>query len=79
VEAPEGPVIAAEGWLYDDAAGTWTRLGRPAGAPPEPGVAVWAGDTLLVLGGTDWRKVEEPEEMTAERVWSTGLWAYRLN
>ena len=67
VEALDGPVIAVEGWLYDDAAGTWDRLRRPKGAPPEPGVGVWAGDTLLVLGGTDWRNAAgSSEKWTAE-------------
>ncbi len=81
VEALDGPVIAVEGWLYDDAAGTWDRLRRPKGAPPEPGVGVWAGDTLLVLGGTDWRQdrvtASSSEKWTAERIFSTGLWAHR--
>jgi len=77
VEALDGPVIAAEGWLYDDAAGTWNRLRRPKGAPPDPGVAVWAGGTLLVLGGADWRKVGKQKKWTAERIFSTRLLAYR--
>jgi hypothetical protein len=76
VEAIDGPVLAADGWLYDDTATTWTRLPRPKGAPPSAGVAVWAGDTLLVLGGEDWETVDEPDELTAKRVYSTGLWAY---
>jgi hypothetical protein len=76
VEALDGPVLAADGWLYDDTARTWTRLSRPKDAPPSAGVAVWAGDTLLVLGGADWEPAEEPDEWTAKRVYSTGLWAY---
>jgi hypothetical protein len=78
VEAPDGPVIAAEGWLYDDRAGTWTRLRRPKDGPPQPGTAVWADETLLVLGGTDWRDPGDAEEWTADRIYSTGLWAHRL-
>jgi hypothetical protein len=56
VEAVDGPLIAYAGWLYDDGHGTWTRLPRPEGAPPQPGSAVWAGDELVVLGGVDYEK-----------------------
>ena len=78
VEALDGPVIAAEGWLYDDRAGSWARLPKPSGAPPSPGVAVWADGELLVLGGTDWDRAEDPEDRTADRVWSTALWSYSV-
>ncbi len=77
VEALDGPVIAAEGWLYDDTARTWTLLPRPKDAPPSAGVATWAGETLLVLGGTDWEAADEPDEWTVKRVYSTGFWALR--
>jgi len=73
VEATDGAVIAAGGSLYDDSARTWTTLTRPKDAPPSPGVAVWARDSLLVLGGADW----DAGEHTADRVYSTGLWAHR--
>ncbi|WP_435744443.1 hypothetical protein [Nocardioides sp. SYSU DS0663] len=54
VEALGGPLLAAEGWLYDDRSSTWTRLPQPAGGPAEPGTATWVGEHLVVLGGTDW-------------------------
>jgi hypothetical protein len=54
VEAPGGPLIAAEGWLYDDNDGSWTRLPRPDQAPAEPGPGVWADQALVVYGGADW-------------------------
>ncbi|MGH3363678.1 MAG: hypothetical protein ACRDOW_03035 [Nocardioidaceae bacterium] len=76
VEAPGGPLVAAEGWLYDDAEGAWTRLPRPEDSPATPGPAVWAGDVLVVLGGADWDLADEPDEWTPENVWSTGVWAY---
>ncbi|MCW2761889.1 MAG: hypothetical protein JWR85_2090 [Marmoricola sp.] len=79
VEAVDGPVVAAEGWLYDDTARTWTLLTRPKGAPPTAGVAVWAGDTLLVLGGANWDAADEPDQWTAKRVYSTKFWAHRLS
>lgn len=51
VNAIDGPRIAAEGWIYDDTTGTWTKVPQPSGAPKFPGAAVWAGDELIVLGG----------------------------
>ena len=70
VEALDGPRMAVEGWLYDDAAGDWTRLARPDDAPAAPGPAVWAGDTLVVSGGTDGSRGTSPEDVR-----STGAWA----
>ena len=71
VEALDGPVIAAEGWLYDDRTMTWTRLPRPDDAPEEPGPAVWTDDGLFVVGGLDWSGGN-----TSEDVYSTGAWVY---
>lgn len=51
VTALTGPLVASEGWLYDDRAETWRRLPRPDGAPDLPGSAVWAGPRLVVLDG----------------------------
>lgn len=79
VEAPGGPLIAAEGWLYDDNTGSWTRLPRPDDAPAEPGPGVWAGRVLVVYGGADWGRADEPDDWTPENVWSTGSWAYQAN
>ena len=80
VEAPGGTVMAADGWLYDDQAETWTRLPRPMGAPEDPGPAVWAGDVLVVHGGTDWEHIDweaaGSDEWTPENVYSTSAWAY---
>jgi hypothetical protein len=77
VEAPGGPLMAAEGWVYDDTRGSWARLRRPPGAPDEPGSAVWADDVLLVQGGSDWNDLDAWEVHKPADVWSTGLWAYR--
>lgn len=76
VEAGGGPLVAAEGWVYDDASEAWTKLAQPPGAPGEPGPAIWADDVLLVYGGADWEGSDEPEEWTPENVWSTDLWAF---
>ena len=75
VEAPGGPVMAADGWVYDDTEESWTRLPRPQGAPTTPGPAVWAGDVLVVAGGVDWDDVD-PEEGTPGNVYATSAWAY---
>lgn len=71
VEAVDGPLVAYAGWLYDDAAGTWTRLPRPEQAPPNPGSPVWAGDQLVVLGGVDYELVYSTDPL------STGAWSYQ--
>lgn len=84
VEALGGRYSAVQGWVYDDgdASGDgrgWTRLDRPEGAPPEPGRAVWADDLLVVVGGSDWGDLEEPDDWTPANVWSGGTWAYRVD
>ena len=56
VYARGGSLSASEGWIYDDAGHTWSKLSRPSGAPPDAGVAVWAGRRLIVVGGTDTSK-----------------------
>lgn len=76
VEAAGGPLMAAEGWLYDDADGAWTQLPRPEDAPATAGSAVWAANVLVVVGGADWPLPDKPDEWTPENVWSTGVWAY---
>lgn len=76
VEALDGPVVAADGWLYDDDAGSWTPLPRPDGAPAEPGPGVWAGRVLVVLGGADWSQADELDDWRPEDVWPRKAWAY---
>ena len=75
VPSTHGPLVAAEGWLYDDRHTAWTRMTRPEGAPETPGPAVWAGKRLVVYGGADWGR-DTTHEGTPEDVWSTGVWAY---
>jgi hypothetical protein len=53
VYAIDGPRIATDGYLYDDAAERWTRTPEPEGGPESPGSAVWAGDNLIVFGGRE--------------------------
>lgn len=51
VDAANGPVIAAAGWLYDDRTEHWRSVPRPPGGPTQPGPAVWVGDRIVVAGG----------------------------
>lgn len=69
-ELPDAPAVdLGTGWLYrvpgerysvsagyvfDDLSGAWTPLPQPADVPDEPGSAAWAGDHLVLIGGTDW-------------------------
>ncbi|MCW2743100.1 MAG: uncharacterized protein JWR45_3522 [Blastococcus sp.] len=70
VEALGGPLSAVSGWVYDDRVQSWTSLSRPRGAPPEPGSAVWAGEQLIVLGGTD------PARGRTVEALSDGAWSW---
>jgi hypothetical protein len=79
VEAPGGPVMAAEGWLYDDRQESWTRLPRPQGGPETPGPAAWADGVLVVAGGTSWEDADGEsagDGWAPDDVYSTGAWAY---
>ncbi|MEO9324467.1 hypothetical protein ABFT23_13310 [Nocardioides sp. C4-1] len=79
VEAPSGPVVAAEGWLYDDRTEEWATVPVPPEAPREPGPAVWVGDRLVVVGGVDWPddafagSSSVPDEAD---LWPTDAWVY---
>jgi hypothetical protein len=53
VAALGGRFAAVAGWTYDDDTRSWAVVPRPKGAPGEPGVAVWADDRLVVVGGLD--------------------------
>ncbi|MDP9436656.1 MAG: hypothetical protein M3P93_16315 [Actinomycetota bacterium] len=67
-----GAVSATGGWLYDDAARSWTLLPRPDDAPARPDSAVWAGDLLVVVGGSEpGRGLERPQRVQ-------GAWALLL-
>lgn len=76
VEALDGRLVAAEGWLFDDGPGTWTRLSRPPEAPAAPGPAAWAGRRLVVYGGADWDSDGTDVGRSADDVWSTDAWVY---
>jgi hypothetical protein len=56
VSALGGRFSALGGWTYDDDTESWAEVPRPSDAPEEPGPAVWAGDRLVVVGGTHSRR-----------------------
>lgn len=53
VEAAEGPLLATAGFVYDDRARDWTRLGRPDSDLDWELTGVWADGRLVVVGGAD--------------------------
>jgi hypothetical protein len=69
VDAVGGPLVAAEGWVYDDEAESWRKVPRPGGAAPHPGPATWVGSTLYVVGGLDDRGSRARDAYDV-RVWS---------
>ncbi|MFL6173363.1 MAG: hypothetical protein ACJ716_10795 [Marmoricola sp.] len=69
VDAVGGPLVAAEGWIYDDETETWLKVPRPRGAPPRPGPATWVGSTVYVIGGLD-DGARQAEDAYDLRVWS---------
>lgn len=69
VDAVGTRLIAAEGWIYDDATGSWLEVPGPHGAASHPGPAVWAGDTLVVVGGTN-------DELTASKAYDMSVWSW---
>ena len=77
VEALHGPLVAAEGWLFDDASESWTRLPRPQDGPETPGPAVWADGRLVVYGGVEWGSDGTVGNASPKDVWSTAVWAYQ--
>lgn len=53
VEAAEGSLVATAGHVYDDATGTWSRLGHPRSRLTQDLAGVWADGRLVVVGGAD--------------------------
>jgi hypothetical protein len=51
-----GPMMTTYGYVYDDSAGTWTKLSRPTNAPDHDSAGVWADGTLIAFGGLDSEK-----------------------
>ncbi|KRA38412.1 MULTISPECIES: hypothetical protein [unclassified Nocardioides] len=68
VYAPDGRLMASEGYVYDDLSGTWLQVPQPTGASEQPGPAVWAGEELIVvtaLAAQSWTK-----EARSNEAWS---------
>ncbi len=67
-EALAGPLAATGGWVYDDRERTYSKLLQPAGAPPDPGSAIWADGKLIVVGGVDFSK-GMTEDALSDKAW----------
>jgi len=69
LQVEDGPLMATYGYVYNDSAGTWTKLTRPDGAPDYQVASVWADGTLIAFGGLDsehgWDK-----DALSNRAWS---------
>jgi len=70
VDAVGGPLVAAEGWVYDDETEAWRKVPRPHGAAPRPGPATWVGSTVYVIGGLDDRSAN------AGGAYDTKVWSW---
>jgi len=70
VDAVGGPLVAAEGWVYDDEAESWRKVPRPDGAAPRPGPATWIGSTVFVVGGSDEHETE------AAKAYERSVWSW---
>ncbi|GAA4722523.1 hypothetical protein GCM10023350_00800 [Nocardioides endophyticus] len=70
--AADGPLMAGWGYVYDDAAETWTLLGKPDSAVDSQQGAVWADGRLLVFDGIDEATAyDDPSGISAETwIWS---------
>ena len=70
ISAADGPRMLAWGFLYDDRDGTWTKIGRPNGAPSRQDqvASTWADGTVIAFGGVDWRDGLSPE--LSNRAWA---------
>lgn len=60
-------LVAASGFVYDDASAAWTALPRPDGAAEGAGPAVWAGERLVVVTGRD--RGDTHAETRSNEVW----------
>lgn len=53
IEAASGPLVATAGQVYEDTTGGWTHLSHPDSALTRELTGVWAGERLVVVGGSD--------------------------
>ena len=70
VSAESGQLVVRFGRVYDDSAGTWTKLSRPDGAPDSDVAGVWADGTLIAFGGHDRERGWEKDSL------SNGAWSW---
>ncbi len=67
--ADGGPLIAADGAVFDDRSASWARLTRPAQAPEQAVAAVWADGQLLAFGGANFGDGDNEYAGSTNRLW----------
>ncbi len=67
--AESGPLVAADGYLYDDRNTSWATLARPAQAPRSAVASVWARDVLLAFGGANFAGADAEVSGSTNRLW----------
>ncbi len=45
-------IVTGQGWSLDVASRSWLKVGDPPGGPESEAATVWAGDRLVLFGGT---------------------------
>ena len=74
VDGPaDGDLLVVQGWLYDDAAGTWTALTRPPGGDWIDSAGVLMGRRLIVAGGYDAADDYRSEAGLTNAAWAIDL------
>jgi hypothetical protein len=71
LSAAGGPWMLVGGYLYDDASGSWTRLGAPDGfGGYRDAASVVADGTVIAFGGIDWSRGYDAADLTTNRAWA---------
>ena len=66
-----GEWMLVGGYLYDDAAGSWTPMGAPDGfGEYSDAASVIADDTVIAFGGIDWSRGWDADDLTTNRAWT---------
>ena len=63
------PLLAFNGYVYDDRDTSWTRLSRPVQAPEAETAAVWGDGRLITFGGANFGAGEDENTGTTNRAW----------
>ncbi len=64
-----GPLVAFNGYVFDDRDTSWVRLSRPVQAPEAQTSAVWSYGRLIAFGGANFGAGEDESTGTTNRAW----------